>query len=378
MSNPQTIYLDNAATTPLFEPVADTMASCMKQVYGNPSSVHGPGRRARVEVENARRTVARLMNVSPSEIFFTSGGTEASNAILWGCLHELHRSHFITSPLEHPAVLQTLEAMVKYGGATFSMVDVDPLGRIDLQHLEVLMNQHPDAVVSLMHANNEIGNLLPVNEVGALCQKYGALFHSDTVQTTGKFLLNLRQLPFDFAVASAHKFHGPKGVGFMYIRQGKFFNPFLTGGGQERNMRAGTENVCGIAGLAMALQLMHDTMEADQQHIRSLKQLLISLVAENIPEATFNGDARGSSIHTIVNIALPQHVDAEMLLPRLDMEGFSVSSGSACASGSTKTSHVLTALGADQNRPSLRVSFSRFNTPQQVQQLVDLLKKICA
>ena len=367
------IYLDNAATTPLLAEVVEAMQVCMRDVFGNPSSVHAPGRKARVEVERARRTISKLLQVSPGEIFFTSGGTEANNAILWGCLRDLKRTHFITSGLEHPAVLQTLEAMVKYAGAVVSMVDNDDAGRLDLDHLEFLLKQHPNSVVSLMHANNEIGNLLPVNEVGLLCRRYDALFHSDTVQTAGKFMLNMKQLPFDFAVASAHKFHGPKGVGFMYVRPGKYFRPFIHGGGQERNMRAGTENVYGIVGMARAFQLAHATMEEDQQHIRDLRKQFMDALREQLPEASFNGDAHGSALHSILNILLPAGLDAEMLLPRLDMEGISVSSGSACSSGAAGSSHVLTTLGVDQSRPSIRVSFSRFNTIEDAKRLIDVL-----
>lgn len=376
MHNQEIIYLDNAATTPIFNEVIEVMSACMRDVYGNPSSVHGPGRKARVEVERARRTVSRLLNVSPGEIFFTSGGTEANNAILWGCMRDLKRDFFISSPMEHPAVLQTLEALVKYSGARVGFVDVDSKGHIDINHLEFLLKENPAAVVSLMHANNEIGNMLAVKEVGDLCKRYDALFHCDTVQTAGKYLLDMKQLPFDFGVASAHKFHGPKGVGFMYIRQGKFFRPLINGGAQERTMRAGTENVYGIVGLAKALQLMHLSQQEDQSHITSLKNLLIKEIKEKIPAACFNGDTEGSSMHSIVNISLPAMDNSDGLLPSLDMEGICVSSGSACSSGATSYSHVLTALGTDKNRPSLRVSFSRFNTRDEVLKLVDTLVKI--
>jgi cysteine desulfurase len=370
------LYFDNAATTPLLDEVADLMYKNMKEVYGNPSSIHSPGRQARVQVERARRTVSKLLGVSPGEIFFTSGGTEANNAILWGCLRDLKRKHFITSPVEHPAVLNTLEAMVRYSDARVSMVDVDSLGHPDLDYLEELLKQYPSAVVALMHANNEIGNLLAVNEVGDLCKKYNALFHSDTVQTVGKFQLNLSQLPFDFALGSAHKFHGPKGVGFMYVKKGRYFRPFINGGGQERNMRAGTENLPGITGMAQALQSIHNTMQQDQNHIKQLKQQLIQGLTDNIPSITFNGDAAGKSLHTIVNISLPASINAEMLLPNLDIEGIYASTGSACSSGSASSSHVLSALGSDPSRPSLRISFSRFNKPQEVSILIAFLKEM--
>lgn len=370
------IYLDNAASTPMSEAVITAMKNCMLDVYGNPSSVHEQGRRARVLIEQSRRSIAKLLKVSPAEIFFTSGGTEANNAILWGCYHDLHIKHFVTSQLEHPAVLQCLEAIQKNQGIHIHFVDITENGHINTGHLEALLAQYPGALVSLMHANNETGNLLPVNAVSDLCKKYSALFHSDTVQTIGKFHTEISNLGFDFAVASAHKFCGPKGVGFMYVRAGHFFNAFIRGGGQERNMRAGTENVYGVVGMAKALEEAYETMDEDMKHINGLKADCMQLLKQHIPGVKFHGDAEGSSLHTILNVSLPAGIDGEMLLPALDIEGICVSSGSACASGASKGSHVLAALGADGNRPSLRVSFSRYNTPGEVTKLVDVLKRI--
>ncbi len=369
------IYLDNAASTPLDGMVLDVMTACQRDIYGNPSSVHGEGRKARVAVEQARRTIAGLMNVSPSEVFFTSGGTEANNAILWGCARDFGHRHFITSRLEHPAVLRPLEVLREAMDIHVHHVEVDPLGHIDTDHLAGLLRRYPGSVVSLMHANNETGNLLPVKAVAALCREHQAPFHSDTVQTAGKFNLDIDNLDIDYAVASAHKFHGPKGAGFMVVRPGKFFKPFITGGTQERNMRAGTENVCGIVGMAKALEVAHERMEEDQVHIAVLKKECIRLLREQIPGVTFNGDAEGSSLHTILNLSLPAGTDAEMLLPKLDIAGICVSSGSACASGTSKGSHVLEALGADPDRPSLRVSFSRYNALDEVATLVKNLNR---
>ncbi len=370
------IYFDHAASTPIDLQVLDVMQDVAKDVFGNPSSVHEAGRRARVVIENARRSIARNLQVTPAEVFFTSGGTEANNAILWGCARDLGYRHFITSPLEHPAVLNPLETIREQHNIRIHLVKVDASGHVDLDHLAGLLQQHPDAVVSLMHANNETGTLLPVKAVSKLCHDHGALFHSDTVQTIGKFGVNLRDPNIDFAVASAHKFHGPKGVGFMVIRAGNFFKPFVLGGGQERNMRAGTENLYGIVGMAEALNLAHEGMEKDQRHILALKKTCMTMLKEKLPGVAFNGDAEGSSLHTILNLTLPAVIDPDMLLPRLDMEGICVSSGSACASGTTKGSHVLEALGVDMQRPSLRISFSRYNTPEEVQQLVDVLVKV--
>ncbi len=372
--NKALIYLDNAASTPIDMEVQAVMIDSF-EVFGNPSSVHVQGRKARVLVEKARRTVAKIMHVPPAEIFFTSGGTEANNAILWGCALDLGFKHFITSPLEHPAVLKPLEFLRQFAGIQVHFVHIDTLGHIDLKHLERLLEEYPGALVSLMHANNETGNLLPVNAVSELCKKLRAVFHSDTVQTIGKYSMDLSQLGFDYAVASAHKFHGPKGVGFMAIRSGKFFKPFITGGGQERNMRAGTENLPAIIGLTKALEIAHRRMAEDREYISSLKSACIGLLRERIPGVSFNGDAAGSSLHTILNVSLPLDMDAEMLLPSLDIAGICVSSGSACASGSNKTSHVLSAMGVDTHRPSVRISFGRQNTLKEVIVLVDVLAR---
>jgi cysteine desulfurase len=371
------IFFDSAATTPIFPEVAEAMCQSMLHNYGNPSSIHELGRHARVEVERARRLVASLLNAQPGEIFFTSGGTEANNAILWGCCKDLGLRHFITSQLEHPSVLQTLQALEKYMACRISYVNVDAQGIIDMEHLKHLLEANPDSVVSLMHANNEIGNMLPVEEVGLLCKQYGALLHSDTVQTIGKYAISMQEFPVDYAVISAHKFHGPKGVGAMFVRNGKAFLPFITGGAQERNMRAGTENVSGIIGLAKALEMACEEMEIIRTHILKIRDFLFYRLPEEIPGLTFNGNVNESVIHTILNISLPQGIDADLLLPRLDMAGICVSTGSACSSGSNKPSHVLTAMGVDQKIPNLRISFNRYNTLNEAERLVEVLKEIC-
>ncbi len=369
------IYFDNAATTQPDQGVLNEVIACMREEYGNPSSVHALGRRARVRIEESRRTIARLLNVSPAEIFFTSGGTEANNAILWGCCLGLGYSDVITSPVEHPAVLNPLVCLAEKGIRVHHL-RVDQAGHVDLGHLEELLAEYPRSLVSLMHANNEIGNLLPVNSVASLCAGAGALFHSDTVQTIGKLDMDMQKLEMDFAVGSAHKFYGLKGAGFMYVRSGKFFPPYLLGGGQERNMRAGTENIYGIAGMARALELAQQRMEEDQHHCKLLKEACVNLLRKEIPDVHFNGDSDGGSLHTILNVSLPASVDAEMLLPSLDIEGICVSSGSACSSGSSQRSHVLSTLGADETMPSLRISFGRYNTMEEVHKLVQVLAKI--
>jgi len=353
------------------------MYEALLRNYGNPSSIHEAGRHARVEVERARRTVAGLLNARPGEVFFTSGGTESNNAILWGCCKDLGHKHFISSRLEHPSVLQTLQALERYMGCQVSFVETNRKGLIDLDHLEELLKETPASVISLMHANNEIGNILPVIEVKSLSEKYGALFHSDTVQTVGKMEVDIQQLGFDFAVVSGHKFHGPKGVGAMYVKSGTRLEAFMQGGAQERMMRAGTENVYGILGMAKALELSCSEMSTIRESIKEIKDYLLKKLQEEIPGLSFNGDARGNSLHSILNISLPQGVDADLLLPRLDMAGICISTGSACSSGSNKPSHVLTALGVDQKIPNLRISFSRYNTLDEAKRLVEVLKEIC-
>lgn len=376
MMSKRIIYLDNAASTPMSDAVIQHMSEVMRDIYGNPSSLHEFGRRARVLVEQSRRHIARMFGITPAELFFTSGGTEANNAVLWGACNAFSCSNVITSRLEHPAVLQCLEALKQSMGITVHFVDVDELGHIRLDHLEELLKKNPSSLVSLMHANNETGNLLPVKSVASLCSQYNALFHSDTVQTVGKFAMDLDRSGIDFAVASAHKFHGPKGAGFMYIRRGRLLNAFIKGGGQERNMRAGTENVYGIAGMAKALEEAHQQLEEVRQYILSLKKECMALLKKEVPGIRFWGDPEGNSLHSILNIALPAGTNSEMLLPALDIEGICVSSGSACASGSLSGSHVLKALGADPAQSSLRISFSRYNTSDEVTSFVEVIRKL--
>ncbi|MFW5792792.1 MAG: cysteine desulfurase family protein [Bacteroidota bacterium] len=370
------IYFDNAASTPIYDEVNEYMYSIQKEIFGNPSAIHSYGRKAKVEIERSRKTIAECLKVQASEIFFTSGGTEANNAILWGCAKDLGRKTFITSPTEHPCVLKTLESLVKHLDIDVHFVDVDSSGSIDLEHLRVLLQTHKNAVVSLMHANNEIGVLLQMEKISKLCQTYGALFHSDIVQTAGKYPLDMNKLGVDFAAASAHKFHGPKGVGFMFVKSSSIFNAFINGGAQERNMRAGTENIAGICGMTKALEISCERFDDNYKLISSLKKDLIYLLQKEIPGIVINGNvADDASLYTLVNISLPNNFKSEMLLANLDIEGVAISMGSACSSGANKGSHVLTAIGADPDRPALRVSFSHINTKSEVEIFVSVLKK---
>lgn len=371
------IYLDNAATTQLDPEVLEAMLPLMTEQFGNPSSIHSHGRKVRTAIEKARKTVASLLNTSPAEIFFTSGGTEADNTAIRSSIETYGLTHAITSPLEHHAVLHTLEHLAQQGTVRLSLVNVDEKGHIDLAHLETLLQTNPRSLVSLMHGNNEIGNLLNLNRVGELCRAYNANFHSDTVQTMGHFRHNLQQLPVDFIVGAGHKFHGPKGVGFLYVNAEHVkIHPFMYGGAQERNMRGGTENVYGIIGLAKALEIAYRDMEAHQQHITTLKRRMIEQLREKMPEVQFNGDSADvdNSLYTVLNVSLPASELNDMLLFNLDIARISASGGSACSSGSNVGSHVLAALpGLDQNRGYVRFSFGKYNTTEEIDHAVDTL-----
>lgn len=370
------IYFDNAASTPLEPEVAKLISKLISEEYGNPSSIHENGRRSKILIENSRKKIASLLGVSSSEIIFTSGGTEANNHILWNCTLGLKIINYITSRLEHPAVLRTLESISKHFDLSINYVNVDQAGNTDTGHLNDLLANSPRSVVSLMHANNEIGNLLPASQVKKICDKHNAIFHSDTVQTIGKYHMNLRSLGFDYAVASAHKFHGPKGAGFIYAGSGEKINPFITGGMQERNLRAGTENVYGIAGMALALELAMNDIEKNRKYISGLKHRFKKKIQQEFAEIEFYGDNKKEGLYTIVNLRLPTSKSFEMLPVKLDIEGISVSGGSACSSGSNKPSHVISSLGLKPEKPSLRVSFSKFNKPEEIDEFVKTLKKI--
>jgi len=370
------IYLDNAATTPLAPEVLDAMVPYLKEHFGNPSSVHAHGRETRSAIEKARKKVAALFNCSPSELFFTSGGTEADNTAILSTIRTYNIKHAITSPIEHHAVLHSLQALQKAGVIQLSFVDLDKKGNVVIETVEKLLAENPGSFVSLMHANNEIGNITDIGLIGALCEEHRAFFHSDTVQTIAHFPIDLGLTPVDFITGSAHKFHGPKGVGFLYIKAGKKINPFIEGGAQERNMRGGTENVAGIVGLAKALEQTYEKAEESKKHIVALKSLLIRLLQEKIPGTTFNGESANleKSLFSVLNASLPASEDNDMLLFNLDIKGISVSGGSACTSGSLLPSHVLSALGANPQRGHVRFSFSALNTEEEIHKTVETLQ----
>lgn len=372
------IYLDNAATTPLDERVLEAMLPYLSGQFGNPSSIHSYGREARNAVERARKLVAGLLNCAPSEIFFTSGGTESDNTALRQAVRRYGIGHAISSPLEHHAVLHTLEDLHRNGHLDLHWVDTDEKGHIRPEHLENLLRQYPGALVSLMHGNNEIGNLTDIGTVAALCAEYRAYFHSDTVQTLGHYALDLEQTQVHALAGSAHKFHGPKGTGILYLRSSHPVDPLLTGGAQERNMRGGTENVAGIVGLARALELACAEMAENRTRIAALKTRTIDRLRQELPEVGFHGDSADSerSLYRVLNVRLPGVADNDMLLFSLDIKGISVSGGSACSSGSSIGSHVLDALHVAPGTGAVRVSFSKFNTPEEIDTFVEALTEI--
>jgi len=372
------VYFDNAATTALDPRVVEAMVEIMEFNYGNPSSIHAHGRQVKTIVERARKTVAGLLNTSPSEIFFTSGGTEADNTAITRGILDNGISHAITSPLEHHAVLHTLEALEQSGAIKLSLLDVDGLGRVDVQQLEQLLANNPRTFVSLMHANNEIGTLTDIEYISALCKQYRSIFHSDTVQTMAHYVHDLTKLQIDFVTGSAHKFHGPKGVGFLYINHQTKIKPFIYGGAQERNMRGGTENVYGIVGLAKALEIAYSEMDDHQRYIQGLKDYMIAQLKEHIPDVRFNGDITPeNSLYTVLNVSFPCTDMSDMMLFSLDIAGISASGGSACSSGSDIGSHVLQAIGADPGRPSVRFSFCKNNTREEIDFVIGKLKALC-
>jgi cysteine desulfurase len=354
------------------------MTSVIENIYGNPSSVHGFGRQARAEIEKARRQVASFLHASPSEVFFTSGGTEADNMAIACSVRDLGVRHIITSKIEHHAVLHSVEAEHESFGVSFSYVNLMPNGHVDLSHLEQLLKDNNHALVSLMHANNEIGNLLDLKAVSRLCRQYGAYFHSDTVQTMCHYPFDVQELDVDFLTASAHKFHGPKGIGFLYINSNVRVKPLIHGGAQERNMRGGTENIYGIVGLAKAMEVAYAELEEHHQHVQGLKTRMIDKLREAIPGVAFNGDAEGDSLYTVLNVSFPDSPISEMLLFNLDIMGISASGGSACSSGSNVGSHVLAAINEGSKRPAIRFSFSKYTTTDDIDTTVGRLKELFA
>ena len=367
------IYLDNAATTAMDPEVIQVMHEVMQRVYGNPSSVHQSGAAARDLIEDARLQVSNLLHVEPSEIFFTSGATESINTLIEGSIKSLGIQHIISSEIEHPAVLQGIKHATSNPKVKLHMLRFDEQGHFDLNHLEELLTQYPKALVCLIHANNELGTLLPLKKVGELCHKHEALFFSDTVQSMGKFENDFSAGWLDFAVGSAHKFHGPKGIGFMYIKAGNKIAPLHVGGAQERNMRAGTENLPGIVGLAKAMELAYDNMQDTMDHISGLKSHLLQSIKQELSDVVVNGDSDG--LYSILNLGFPIEMHNKMLIFNLDVAGIAVSGGSACSSGVMNISHVIKAIGRAESHIPVRISMSKYNTKEEIDYLIELLKK---
>jgi cysteine desulfurase len=372
------IYLDNAATTAIDPAVLSAMLPWLTDNFGNPSSIHGHGRMVKSAIEQSRKMVAGLLNTSPSEIFFTSGGTEADNTAIRSSIATFGLTHAITSPIEHHAVLHTLEHLHHSGQIALSLVKIDEKGHIDFEYLEELLRRNPRSLVSLMHANNEAATVLDLQAASDLCTRYDAVFHSDTVQTMGHFKHDLQALDINFIVGAAHKFHGPKGVGFLYINSKSKIQPLVHGGSQERNMRGGTENVYGIVGLAKALELAYKDMDSHRTHIQNLKKRMIEGLRNQIVGVKFNGDSANieGSLYTVLNVSLPPSDINDMLLFNLDIAKISASGGSACSSGSEIGSHVLQALNAGQDRGYVRFSFSKYNTEADIDYTVKTLAEM--
>ena len=371
------IYLDNAATTKLHPEVLDEMYKVMKDYYGNPSSVHFFGRKSKSLIESSRKTISSLLNVSPGEIFFTSGGTEADNACIVSCIKDFSITHAVTTKLEHHAVLHTLQNLEKIGIISLSYVDFNSDGEINVDDLNSILSDNPRSFVSIMHANNEIGTKISLKEIGDVCKNHNSIFHSDTVQTMAHYDFNLSETPVHFVTGSAHKFHGPKGVGFLYIDGEISINPFIFGGAQERNMRAGTENLYGIVGMSKAMEIAYRDLKKDKEFITSLKNHMIIQLKNNINGVCFNGSVdEDKSLYTVLNVSLPPTELADMLIYNLDLLGVSCSSGSACSSGSNTGSHVLQAIGCSNERPALRFSFSKYNNKKEIDLVVKELSKL--
>lgn len=371
------VYLDNAATTPLAPEVFETMVPYLKNEFGNPSSSHFFGRQAKGVIETSRRKVAKYLNAKPSEIIFTSGGTEADNSVFNIAVNQLGVERIITSKIEHHAVIHTVESIANKDAVIFEFVNLHPDGHVNLVHLEELLKESDKkTIVSLMHGNNEIGNLLPLRVVSEMCRKYKAYFHSDTVQTMAHYKFDLQDIHIDFITGAAHKFHGPKGVGFLYINSEVKGLPLIHGGAQERGLRAGTENLYGIVGLAKAMELAYTDIEEHAKYIQGLKSYMIEQLKANIKDVKFHGDITpDKSLYTVLNVCLPNTSKAAMLLFTLDLKGIAVSGGSACSSGSNKGSHVLEGIMADTTRPNVRFSFSRYNTKEDIDYAVKALKE---
>lgn len=375
------IYFDSAATTQVRDKVIDIMAAVLRENYGNASSSHGFGRSSKSVIELARKNIAKHLNISASEIVFTSGGTEADNLVLRSCVRDLGVKNIITSRIEHHAVLHTAEQLANEYGTNISYVDLDKKGGIDLLHLEKLLHSSENALVSLMHVNNEIGNLLDIKNVANLCKENNALFHSDTVQSVGHFELDLQEIPIDFLAVSAHKFHGPKGVGFAFIRKNSGIKPLIIGGEQERGLRAGTESLHNIIGLEESLSIAYKNLNKEHNYILGLKQYFMDRLNKEFQNIEYNGYCNNSehSTYTMINVRFPVDSNkSSTFLFQLDLKGIACSEGSACQSGSSKGSHVLEQILTEDElkMPSIRFSFSKYNTKEEVDNVVEVLKQL--
>lgn len=369
------VYFDNAATAPLLPEVLGAMTETLGSLYGNASSIHREGRQARMAIESVRKVVAMGLNASIGEVFFTSGGTECNNMVLKNAVRDFGVQRIISAQTEHHAVLHSLQSMEKQGIVTVEFVTLDAFGRVDMAHLGALLAMsEAKTLVSLMHANNEVGAVIDLGAVGQLCRKYGAYFHSDAVQTAGKLRIDVQQMPVDFLSVSAHKFHGPKGVGVLYMRQETTLRPFIDGGGQERNIRGGTENTAGIVGLGVAFSAAMRDMNVRREAIANLHAYMLGRLRDVFADLVVNSPDEG--LHTILSVSFPPSMRNEMLLMNLDIHGIAASGGSACSSGAEGGSHVLTALGCDPDRKTIRFSFSHLNTTDEVDYVVDTLQKV--
>ena len=370
------VYLDNAATTQIRSEVIDEMVRILTEDYGNPSSTHSFGRSAKNILELSRKSIAKNLNATSQEIIFTSGATEANNLILQNAVNHLGVKRIITSKIEHHAVLHAVEMLHNQHDITVDFVRIKPDGTVDVNHLVELLSDNVPTIVSLMHVNNETGTMLDLEETAIICKQYKAYFHSDTVQSIGKKTFDLQQLPIDFLVASAHKFHGPKGIGFAFIRKGIGLQPMFFGGEQEKGLRPGTESIHNIVGMAKALDISYSNLESEKAHIQALKEYAISALESNFPGIKFNGD-KTKTFYNLLNVLLPfSESKSAMILFNLDMKGIAVSRGSACQSGSVKPSHVLAEFLSEEDikKPCLRISFSHYNTKEDIDMLIAVLK----
>lgn len=372
------VYFDNAATTRLDPEVLEAMMPYLTDHFGNPSSIYSYGRETRLAIENARKSVAKMLGVHPRNIFFTSGGTESNNTAISTSIRDLGCNHIITSPIEHHAVLHTVEHYCSCNNISHSFVRITDTGAVDYADLEMQLKQLTEegkkCLVSLMHANNEIGVLLSIKKVGEMCQTYGAIFHSDCVQTVGHYPIDLSKLGVHFISAASHKFHGPKGVGVLYVSDDVTIKPFIFGGGQERNMRAGTENVYGIVGFARALEIAMREYEKESHYIKELKAYMKQRLQEAIPGVGFNDCPE--SLYTVLSVCFPKTEKSDFLLMSLDMANICVSGGSACSSGASVGSHVIQALQKAEDCTTIRFSFSKYNTKEEVDSVVERVKEL--